>query len=997
MQLRKKHHLFLLLLLLAVVLNVSLAVAMFFRQQVSFENRKALVADEFLENLHSRFNFEIALQKEINIFLNDLQKADFLLSESDFKAWKKKNFMPDKAVELVFFENGEALGVEKEFSEVWAIFIKTIKRSSYRKYRLEGDERNRLIKMLKGGVGYEAIEGKPLLLKRINRGPRYSFAAWIGSENPKSDRGAVIFINEGFLPPNYLASYLLAKHRSKDGQVACIDLFHPEFSIVPGKYFSPYEIATLASTFDIKNRKGKYLIAGREVYLSAKPDGRILVFIPWEKRPGVPFWCLALPFFWVPVLWRFASSEKSQALFSLRNLLGLVTIAGIVFPAAMTGLYWKNFLDTRLESYKIEFARRLEDNLVQIDAGHQVVLRQRKERFRRFFNLLDGQPENLQAFVDESVRLEINGFIDALLLVDENGFFYRPFSSCLSTVRGLIFYPMQFREFVIKQHFERGWVPFDLEVDYLLGTGPVDLERHIGFAENQGQVVINSLGKMAGKDIIRSYNSKKGFSSDGGGEKISSMVMGSFIESSEENPGEVLAQNLGDWVEFGFGEYKSRNFVDVIKDADGRAIFCAIIYGASLLSTHQYFNELFSRPHRWPEDVKFMAISSLPLRMCYPWPDAWKRMESLLTLLQPPRNILVDEVSINGERHLRCSYAARRCDSYILVAYVPLSRVKTEVEELRQTLYGGAAILLLILLVVFFKLSQVILEPARQLMKGVVALERKDHSHQIRLQTGDEWQQLGSTFNTALERIKELQVAHFVQTCILPSTDISAANSIFAGQTVPASDVGGDLYDAFSTHEGMTFVMGDVSGHSISAALVVNMADAAFSALVDQGLYLPQDIFSAMNSLMLEHLGRIKMMTSFAGFVDAAGNLTFSNAGQAYPYLISDDGVKVLRIAGYPLGAASRKKFKFEKILLPEKCRLLMFSDGIIEAMNEKGEPFGYERLEVLAGELGHQIDRQEFFARIYAELRKFTGSVPWGDDATLVLLDHDRRAIVNH
>ncbi len=75
---------------------------------------------------------------------------------------------------------------------------------------------------------------------------------------------------------------------------------------------------------------------------------------------------------------------------------------------------------------------------------------------------------------------------------------------------------------------------------------------------------------------------------------------------------------------------------------------------------------------------------------------------------------------------------------------------------------------------------------------------------------------------------------------------------------------------------------------------------------------------------------------------------------------------------------------------------LLMFSDVIIEAMNEKGEPFGYERLEALAGDLGHCIDRQGFFARVYEELRNFTGSVSCGDDATLVLLDHDRRAIVN-
>lgn len=991
---QKVKNLFYLLLIVGSIINILLAMVLQLRGAKTAKERLFARADHFIEKLHSRFNIEIALRSEANRIL--MQVADLSLAEmpKTFAAWKAKNNIPANAADMLLFDGNQPLNVPKDKIPDWRMFIETISRSSFRKFRLGGENKNDLIKLLKGGVGYETIEGKPGIIRRINRGPELTFAIWSrSSKNPQ--RIAVLFIHEGKLPPSFLAKFLFKKYPNPDGLLSYVNIFYPEHSIVPGGAFSPYDIATLASTFDIKNKKGRFIVAGSEIFLSAKPDGRILIFSPWHEEKSLPTWCLALPFFWIPLLWRFSAGERAMSWLSLRNLIVVVAVTGILLPAILTGLYWQSFLNTKIESHKIEYARQLENFLIQIDAGHQQILRENKERFRRFFAIIDGKPEKLQEFIDESVRMEINSHIDALILVDENGDFYRPYSSCLSTVRNLVFYPKDFRDRVVKEHFARGWVPFDLEVDYLMNTQNVDFNEHVGFRDNQGQVVITSLGKMAGKDIIVSYNSKKGFSSGSGNQKVSSMIMGSFVESADENPGEVINQNLGDYVEFGFGEYKSRNFVDVIRDGQGRAIYCAIIYGAALLSTDEYFNRLFSARERWPDSVKFMAISDLPLRMCFPWPDAWRRMENLFGSLQAPRNLLVDEVMINGQLHLRCAYVARKCADYVLVAYVPMAKVQAEVEGLSGTLLSGAILLLFILTFVFYRLSQSILEPANQLMKGVEALERKDHAHQIRLDTQDEWQLLGNTFNTALDRIKELEVAHFVQTCILPAADINGANSVFVGRTVPADDVGGDLYEAFLVNEGMTFVMGDVSGHSISAALVVNMADAAFSAFVDQGLHLPQELFSAMNSLMLEHLGRIKMMTCFGGFIDSSGVLTYCNAGQAYPFLVHAGGVDILKQVGYPLGAAKKKKFKFDTLQLPEHCRLLMFSDGIIEALNDKGQPFGYERLEALVSELGFELDRQTFISRVYAELKNFTGEVPWGDDATLVLLDHDRRAIV--
>lgn len=986
---------FLFLAVVGLSINVLFALGTYYQNHAQTEKKIFADAANFLESLHDKFTMEIALEKKVNQLFAKVLSLDPQAAMLQFATWKKENYIPEDAAEMVVFKNGEPLLVDQD-QLLWELMLATISRSTNRKFRLDGPDRNNLIIFLKGGAGFETIEGKPGIFRRLNRGPERSFGSWqqneAGTENAIDS--AILLVHEGKLPPDFMPRQILQRYQPKSGRIAYVNFFHPEHSVVPADCFSPYDIATLASTFDIKNKTGRYRVADTEILLSARPNGKILIFIPWFSDVAVPVWVLALPFFWLPLLWRQLCSDNGLNMFSLRNLIIVVSLAGIFIPAGLTWVYWKDFLETKKESYKIEWARRLENNLIQIDANHQMVLRQTRDRFRRFYSLLDYQPQNLQKFIDESIRLEVNSMIDALLLVDENGNFLRPYSSCLSTVRSLVFYPRPFRERVIQEHFARGWIPFDLEVDYLLNTEKVDLEKHVGFSQNQGQVVITSLGKMAGKDIISSYNKRKGFTDVDGGEKISSMVMGSFVEGSEENPGEVINQNLGDFVELGFGEYKSRNYVDVIRNEQGRAIYCAIIYGASLLSTHHYFDNMFTGPYRWPDGVNYVCISGLPLRICFPWLDTWRRMESLLGRLQPPRNLLVDEVKINGVEHLRCSYVARKCADYILVAYVPMSRIESEVSSLKNTLFSGAFLLLIILLFVVWRLQQAILVPAEQLMKGVAALEKKDHSYQIKITTDDEWHRLGQTFNSALEGIKELEVAHFIQTCILPAKAQQIGDTVFYGRTIPADDVGGDYYEALEVNDGMTFFMGDVSGHSVSAALVVNMADAAFSALVDQGLHLPQEIFAAMNSLMLEHLRRIKMMTAICGHVDFAGRLTWCNAGQAFPFLISDNGVEILKQVGYPLGAAKKKTFKFETLHLPAQCRLLMFSDGIIEAMNPAGEPFGYERLEALVKKLGWKLDREIFIESVYEELRAFTSGVPWGDDATLVVLD--RRAIVN-
>jgi hypothetical protein len=409
--------------------------------------------------------------------------------------------------------------------------------------------------------------------------------------------------------------------------------------------------------------------------------------------------------------------------------------------------------------------------------------------------------------------------------------------------------------------------------------------------------------------------------------------------------------------------------------------------------TRNYLEKVFRDKEKWPENVSYIAVSPRLFNISFPAVDMRMRMPRLVSIMQPPKNLHVEEHLINGKPHLLCAYVGKKMLGYIFFAAISLESIDQQLSNLENRLLLAALIVMIAVLFVYIRLVRGVIRPAKLIMNGVHAMEAHDHSHKIIIETGDEWQQLAETFNNALEGMKELEVAHFVQTCILPGSDICSGNARFAGRTVPADDVGGDYYDALVPAEGeIVFIMGDVSGHSISAALVVSMARAAFSGIVDLGVKMPHEIFIRMNNLLLEHLRRAKMMTCFGGHIDKNGLMTCCNAGQGFPYLIHEDGrVEAVKQIGYPLGASRKKSLKFTEIQLPPRCRMVMFSDGVIEAMNENNEPFGYDRLERLVKKLGCGISNVEFFNAVYREVRKFSGTVPWGDDVTVALLDYDQ------
>ncbi|MGM0600076.1 MAG: SpoIIE family protein phosphatase, partial [Candidatus Rifleibacteriota bacterium] len=964
-----------------------------FKQQ-EYRNELFAKAEKLLENFHAEFSFKNALDSQVKSLLRNIVNTTPKQAAEIFSEWKKDNLIPSDAAELVLFRNGKPLGNLKHAAD-WQLLLENLDIGQHPLRRSITPKKNRIIKLLHGGVGFETLRAKPLSLQKLNRGPETSYAAWYKAEslNDKTVAvsAAIFLLHKGKFPANFLANHQLRKNKIDAGTISYVDLFNPSFSIINSHYLNAFDLAALVKTFAIKNQSTLINFEGHEILLSVKPDGRILVFAPDNLEVPMPLWVWALPFFWLPLVGYYFLINRSTGILSLKNLVAGISFVGIILPATMVAVYWSFFLETQRETLKIEYAKLLESYLFQVDSSHKVQLRKNKYRFKNIFEIFDGSQDSLQKFINETVRLEIAMIVDTTLLVNNKGKFVRPSSSSTSRTRGLVFFPMEYRKEVIKQYLKLGWVPLSEEISFALQPKEASLNEYCSFTSKRSKVVLSSLGKMAGRDIVDSYNLEHGFSVSKRKKNVSEIVLGTFAEDSDVNPVQIIGQNLGDYVEFGFGRYQSRNFVDVLTDTSGKALYCAILYGMASLSINQYFDSLFAKPEEWPQSVKYFAISGLPLRLSYPWLDTWQRMESLLRMLKPPRNILVDEVYINGEKNLRCAFVGRSCRDYILIACMPIKVIDKAVNKYRNFILAGLSLLFFLLISVYLKLKTNIINPSNEIMQGVRALKERDHNARIKIKTSDEWEKLGNTFNTALEGIKELEVANFVQTSILPAEETITRNCAFLGKTQSAEEIGGDYYDNFVCAEGLVFIMGDVSGHSISAALVVNMAKAAFCALHDSGLRSPDQILQSMNDFLLEHLKRIKMMTCFSGLITPDGELLYSNAGQSYPFLLSKNETSCLKQIGYPLGSTGKGKFKLSRIKLPQKCRIVMFSDGLIEAADENGQQFGYDRLETMVNKLGLDIYRSEFIEKAYKELKAFTGTVPWDDDVTLAIVDYEK------
>jgi sigma-B regulation protein RsbU (phosphoserine phosphatase) len=243
------------------------------------------------------------------------------------------------------------------------------------------------------------------------------------------------------------------------------------------------------------------------------------------------------------------------------------------------------------------------------------------------------------------------------------------------------------------------------------------------------------------------------------------------------------------------------------------------------------------------------------------------------------------------------------------------------------------------------------------------------------------------------ERLQsEIEIAATIQRNLLPKEGPSFRGVSFSAHFEPTTSIGGDYYDVFNIDKTrLAVAIGDVSGHGLSTGLVMAMVKAAMTTLVEEGAE-EESLFHRLNDLVYRSTERRAFMTlAFTIFDLEKGTIRHTNAGHLYPYLLRDGEPPIaIEVPSLPLGVRAEIITHTAEADLREGDAVVYLSDGIIEAQDANGEPFGFTQLEAL---LASVPDRSPSGLRdaILEAVALHSGTRPADDDRTVMVLRFDQ------
>lgn len=345
------------------------------------------------------------------------------------------------------------------------------------------------------------------------------------------------------------------------------------------------------------------------------------------------------------------------------------------------------------------------------------------------------------------------------------------------------------------------------------------------------------------------------------------------------------------------------------------------------------------------------------------------------------------------------------------VAILGVDMQASDVYEMQQKVKMRAVFVLVlgILLSLFLGMiiSSRIARPVKELVKGTRYIASGHLDHNVSIKGADEIAELGQAFNrmstelsdyieqlkrTTAEKqrlLKELEIAKGIQQSFLPNSVPKLKGLDVAATSIPARMVGGDFYDFIPIDKDKWgLVVADVSGKGIPAALFMALSRTLIRSTTRARLDIVDSIMQA-NRFIVED-GKVNMfVTLFYAILDAKKmKLQYVNAGHNPPILLHKDvtDITLLEAQGIPLGVFTELDISVSEVSLDRGDVVVLYTDGITEAINDKREQFQIERLSDVIRK-NRDLSAAHIMDKIQDELSIFVGGQPQFDDITLMVL----------
>ncbi len=359
------------------------------------------------------------------------------------------------------------------------------------------------------------------------------------------------------------------------------------------------------------------------------------------------------------------------------------------------------------------------------------------------------------------------------------------------------------------------------------------------------------------------------------------------------------------------------------------------------------------------------------------------------------------ETNINGTHHL-CAY-------HFVEGYYIIGTMPTEEAMYMKTLSGYVntfsemIIFAALFVLIYFLIKELIIKNIQKINLSLAQITNGNLDVKVEVRSNEEFASLSDDINSTVTTLKsyiaeaaaridkELEFAKQIQYSSLPTAFPERHEFELYAKMVTAKEVGGDFYDFYMINDhAVAFLIADVSGKGIPAAMFMMKAKAIIKGLAESGLE-PDEIFTKANAALYENNEAGMFVTAWLGILDlSTGLLKFANAGHNPPLICkANETFEYLKArSGMILAGMEGLRYRKNEMQLSPGDRIYLYTDGVTEATTMDNELYGDQRLLDFVNSAG-DVSPKELCERIEEDVNTFVGDAPQFDDITMLGLTY--------